>query len=73
MASLEVHGPFEIEFEKPIPSVIVGISILKTSLGDYVSFGGQSRLPSTEASGDRRERTRITQRTIHAVANVLRM
>ena len=64
----------EIEFEKPVPSVMVGISIVKTSHhGNYISFFDQSRRPSTEASADRRERTRITQRTIHAIANVLRM
>jgi hypothetical protein len=64
---------FEIEFEKPIPSVLFGISILNTIQRDYISFGDHPRQPSPEASVDRRETTRITQRTILAVANVLRM
>jgi hypothetical protein len=61
----------EIEFEKPAPSVLVGVSILNTSHRDYISFADR-RQPTIEAHGDRRERTRITQRTILAVANVLR-
>ncbi|MCK1638967.1 hypothetical protein IVA95_15495 [Bradyrhizobium sp. 157] len=63
---------FEIEFEKPVPSVFVGISILNTSHRDYISFGDPPRQPSAEASVDRRERTRITQRTILAIADILR-
>jgi hypothetical protein len=64
---------FDIEFEKPIPRVLVGISVLNFSRWDSISFGEYPRQPPAEASGDRRERTRITQRTILAVANVLRM
>jgi hypothetical protein len=62
---------FEIEFEKPVPSVLIGISNLKTSYRDYISFADR-RQPTVEANGDRRERTRISQRTILAVASVLR-
>jgi hypothetical protein len=64
---------FVIEFEKPIPSVLVGVSILNASQWNYISFGDHPRQPTAEAGVDRRESTRITQRTILAVANVLRM
>jgi hypothetical protein len=66
----------QIEFEKPVPSVSVRLSNVKASeYRDYVyvSFGDELRRSSTEASADRRETTRISQRTIHAVADVLRM
>ncbi|MET4034520.1 hypothetical protein ABIB94_008426 [Bradyrhizobium sp. JR7.2] len=68
----ETYG-ISIEFEKPIPSVIVGISVLNFIHSDAISFGEHPGQSSAEARGDRRERTRITQRTIQAVANVLRM
>jgi hypothetical protein len=64
---------FDIEFEKPVPRVFVGISVLNISGRDSIFFREHPRQPSVEASGDRRERTTITQRTILAVANVLRM
>jgi len=63
---------FDIAFEKPVPSVLVGISTSNTSHRDYISFGDPPRQPSAEASVDRRERTSITERTILAVADVLR-
>jgi hypothetical protein len=63
---------FEIEFEKPVPGVFVGISNSNASHRDYISFGDPPRQPSSEASVDRTEKTRITQRTILAVADVLR-
>lgn len=62
---------FEIEFGKPVPSVLVQIWVPTYSKRDYVDFIDR-RKPKGEAQGDRRERTRITQRTIFAVANVLR-
>jgi hypothetical protein len=61
---------FGIEFEKPIPSVMVQISIAKGSPMESILFKDQRWL--AKADGDRRERTRITQRTILAVADVLR-
>jgi len=61
---------FEIEFEKPIPLVLLGIWV-QGGPRDYIDFLDRRRA-ANEASGDRRERTRITQRTILAVANVLR-
>jgi hypothetical protein len=64
---------FDIEFEKPVPRVLVGISVSNLSRWDSISFGEYPRQQSAEASGDRRERTRITQQTILAVGNVLRM
>lgn len=59
-----------IEFEKPTPSVVVGISDQR-GRNDYIEFLDRG-LRSGETSGDRRERTRITQRTILAVADILR-
>jgi hypothetical protein len=56
-----------VEFEKPVPSVTLGI--WAGSESQYIDFRGS---PPTAAAGDRRERTRITERTILAVANVLR-
>lgn len=61
---------FGIEFEKPIPSVTVQISIAKGSPMEFILFKDHRSL--ARADGDRRERTRITQRTVQAVANVLR-
>ncbi len=61
---------FEIEFEKPVPSVLLGIWV-QDGPRDYIDFFDR-RHAANEASGDRRERTRITQRTILAVATVLR-
>ncbi|MFL5239322.1 MAG: hypothetical protein ACJ8EL_17345 [Rhizomicrobium sp.] len=61
---------FSIEFEKPIPSVLLGIWV-QHGRSDYIDFFDR-RQPANEVSGDRRERTRITHRTILAVANVLR-
>jgi len=63
----------DIEFEKPVPSVFVGVSVLNFGYSDAISFGEHSRQSTAEASGDRRERIRITQRTIHAVASILRV
>ncbi|OKO92174.1 hypothetical protein AC629_01180 [Bradyrhizobium sp. NAS80.1] len=62
---------FEIEFEKPVPSVRVHIWVSIDRQGDRFEFTDR-RLPTTKTTGDRRERTTITQRTILAVANVLR-
>jgi len=62
---------FWIEFEKPTPSVLVNISRLDDPVGDYVDFKDR-RQQASKATGDRSEKTRITQRTIHAVADVLR-
>ncbi|MEZ2144929.1 hypothetical protein AAE026_21955 [Bradyrhizobium sp. DN5] len=62
---------FSIEFEKPVPKVLVGISLLNTSYMDFFSFADR-RNPAIGESGDRRERTGISERTILAVANVLR-
>lgn len=61
----------EIEFEKPVPSVLVHIWVPIDRKGDYIDFIDRRQL-TVKAHGDRRERTRITQRTILAVANVLR-
>src|SRR6266536_3790187 len=62
---------FWIEFEKPIPSVLVNISGPNDPVGDYVYFKNP-RQQAVEARGDRTESTKITQRTILAVTNVLR-
>jgi hypothetical protein len=61
---------FEITFEKPIPSVSVLIRA-STATPAGIIFGDR-REPKIKAGGDRRESTSITQRTILAVANVLR-
>lgn len=63
---------FEIEFEKPVPSVLIQIWVSTYSRRDYVDFVDRRQQPTGKAHGDRRERTRITQRTILAVADVLR-
>lgn len=60
---------FELEFEKPVPSVQFGIWQLDRA--DYIDFFDR-RQPAGETYGDRRERTRITERTIFAIASVLR-
>ncbi|QHO73918.1 hypothetical protein ACH79_16020 [Bradyrhizobium sp. CCBAU 051011] len=59
----------DIEFEKPVPSVVLGV--WAGSRNDYISFEDR-RQQLSAAAGDRRERTRITERTILAVGNVLR-
>ncbi|TYO68494.1 hypothetical protein FXV83_00385 [Bradyrhizobium hipponense] len=61
---------FELTFEKPIPSVFVHIGA-SHARPDVILFSDR-REPPIKAGGDRRESTRITQRTILAVANVLR-
>jgi hypothetical protein len=62
---------FEIQFEKPIPSVGIHIWIQRDPRGDYISFNDR-RQPRAKTYGDRKERTSITHRTILAVADVLR-
>ncbi|WP_456638536.1 hypothetical protein [Bradyrhizobium sp. USDA 10063] len=59
----------EVEFEKPTPSVLLGIWG-PHGQSDYISFF--DRQATNQANGDRRDRTRITHRTILAVADVLR-
>jgi hypothetical protein len=61
---------FGITFEKPIPSVFIYIKASSAS-PDGILFKDRQE-PKIKASGDRRERTEITHRTILAVANVLR-
>ncbi|TYO65751.1 hypothetical protein FXV83_15150 [Bradyrhizobium hipponense] len=61
---------FEIEFGKPLPSVVLGIWGPNRQ-NAYIDFFG--RQPIDEVHGDRKERTRITERTIRAVADVLRI
>jgi hypothetical protein len=62
---------FDIEFESPVPSVRVGISDASRHYMDFLTFKDQQQ-PATAVHGDRSEKIRITQRTILAVANVLR-
>ncbi|WP_441256202.1 hypothetical protein AB7Z32_10250 [Bradyrhizobium sp. 482_C4_N1_1] len=62
----------EIEFEKPVPSVSVLFGVgLQSGRWDHIDFRDRWQ-PTSEAHGDRRERTMITSRTILAVASVLR-
>jgi hypothetical protein len=61
---------FWITFEKPIPSVSVLIRA-STATPAGIIFGDRREI-KTKACGDRTESTRITERTILAVANVLR-
>ncbi|WP_439373166.1 hypothetical protein [Bradyrhizobium sp. DASA03120] len=58
---------FEITFEKPVAAVFLHVAA-QTRLG-LISF--HDRQANIDAAGDRRESTKITQRTIFAVANVL--
>jgi hypothetical protein len=59
----------QIEFEKPVPNVLVIVST-RAGNGSTISF---SELRSTiKATGDRRVRSMITERTILAVAAALR-
>ncbi len=60
-----------IEFERPVPNVMVEVATSNISRPDFISFADR-RLPIAVAQGDRRDRTRITERTILAVANALR-
>ena len=60
---------FEITFEKPIAAVFLHVGA-RTSRDDMIYF--HDREANIEAAGDRRESTKITQRTIFAVASVLR-
>ena len=66
----EAYG-FEITFEKPVPAVSLRVSTVGLHRMDFISFYDRQQ-PTIEAAGDRRETTGITQRTIFAVANVLR-
>jgi hypothetical protein len=59
----------DIEFEKPVSSVLFGIGVQ----GDYIVIDFRDRRQTAaDTTADRKERTRITQRTILAVAGVLR-
>jgi hypothetical protein len=62
----------EIEFDKPVPAVSlhVGTSRLDLKFMSFIPFYDRQQ-PPIKAAGDRRESTKITQRTIFAVANVL--
>jgi len=65
---------FEIAFEWPIPLITVGVSVVEMrhpKHSDFVEFRDR-RQPAVGPGGDRTERTTITERTILAVANVLR-
>jgi hypothetical protein len=54
-----------------IPSVMLGISIFRSSTMDFVSFKDQ-RQPATKARSDRTVTTTIREQTIFAVADALR-
>ncbi|SDG35453.1 hypothetical protein SAMN05216338_10018 [Bradyrhizobium sp. Rc2d] len=61
---------FSIAFDN-IPSILLGISIFRSSTMDFVSFKDQ-RQPEPKVRGDRKVTTTITDRTILAVADALR-
>jgi hypothetical protein len=66
---------FEIAFEWPVPLITVGVSVVEMTHPrhkDFIEFRDRRQRATIGASGDRTERTTITERTILAVASVLR-
>ncbi|BBO08495.1 MULTISPECIES: hypothetical protein [Bradyrhizobium] len=62
---------FSITFEKPVPSVLLHVGASRAK-PHFISFYDRQEL-TIKTAGDRRESTTITQRTIFAVADVLRI